>query len=311
MKKRTKCVLLYNYFRELIDRKRHAKKYSTADLYCATTNWIKKFTGTQLPLDKVTPGLIDRFHAFLLSQKNLKNNSIISYLHNFRAMYNTAIREHLIRTPYISPFAHLSLRKEKTAKRAVSPEVFENICQLNLPEGSGLSLTADLCVFSYLACGISFIDLANLNKQNIIGDEIVYNRKKTGTQIRIRITKGMCALIDKYQTDDTPYLFPILDKEKTTHGAYKSCLLHYNANLQELSALLRLPVRLTSYVIRHSWATGAFKLHIPVAVISQALGHTSEKTTRYYLDQLDQSELDQANAKITHSIERILKKKGA
>lgn len=114
MKKRTKCVLLYNYFRELIDRKRHAKKYSTADLYCATTNWIKKFVGTQLPLNKVTPGMIDRFHAFLLSQKTLKNNSIISYLHNFRAMYNTAIREHLIRPPYISPFTHLSLRKENS-----------------------------------------------------------------------------------------------------------------------------------------------------------------------------------------------------
>lgn len=32
----------------------------------ATTNWIKKFTSTQLPLNKVTPDLIDRFHAFLL-----------------------------------------------------------------------------------------------------------------------------------------------------------------------------------------------------------------------------------------------------
>lgn len=303
-------MLLHDYFRELVNRKRHAGKHSTADLYCATTNWIKKFAGPQLPLNKVTPDLIDRFHAFLLSQRTLKNNSIISYLHNFRAMYNTAIREHIIRPPHISPFAHLSLRKDKTAKRALPPEVFEKICQLELPKGSDLSLTADLCVFSYLACGIPFIDLAYLNKQNIIGDEIVYNRKKTGTLIRIRITQGMRTLIDKYQADDTPFLFPILGKEKTTHEAYKSCLLHYNSNLQELSILLRLPMRITSYVVRHSWATGAFKLHIPVAVISQALGHTSEKTTRYYLEQLDQSELDQANAKITYSIERILKKKG-
>lgn len=72
--------------------------------------------------------------------------------------------------------------------------------------------------------------------------------------------------------------------------------------------MLTTSIQLTSYVIRHSWATEALKRHTPVAVISQALGHTSEKTTRYYLDQLDQSELDQANALITKSIDCLLKK---
>lgn len=70
--------------------------------------------------------------------------------------------------------------------------------------------------------------------------------------------------------------------------------------------MLNMPIPLTSYVIRHSWATEALRQHIPIAVISQALGHSSERTTRYYLDQLDQSELDEANALITGSVENIL-----
>ena len=53
------------------------------------------------------------------------------------------------------------------------------------------------------------------------------------------------------------------------------------------------------YISRHSWATEALRQNIPVAVISQAMGHTSEKTTRIYLAQLDQSVLNKANAKIT------------
>ena len=54
-----------------------------------------------------------------------------------------------------------------------------------------------------------------------------------------------------------------------------------------------------TYTLRHSWATEALRQNIPVAVISQAMGHTSEKTTRIYLAQLDQSVLNKANAKIT------------
>ena len=66
-----------------------------------------------------------------------------------------------------------------------------------------------------------------------------------------------------------------------------------------IGARLHLSVKLTSYVPRHSWATEALRQNIPVAVISQAMGHTSEKTTRIYLAQLDQSVLNKANAKIT------------
>ncbi len=66
-----------------------------------------------------------------------------------------------------------------------------------------------------------------------------------------------------------------------------------------IGARLHLSVKLTSYVARHSWATEALRQNIPVAVISQAMGHTSEKTTRIYLAQLDQSVLNKANAKIT------------
>lgn len=36
------------------------------------------------------------------------------------------------------------------------------------------------------------------------------------------------------------------------------------------------------------------------------LGHTSEKTTRFYLAQLDQSELNRANAIITGSLDMIV-----
>lgn len=303
--------LLYNYFEQLIERKRTAGRHSTADLYRATANWVKRFAKERLlVLNEINTTFVDKFHTYLQSQK-LKANSIVSYMCNFRAMYNMAVRERIIH-PRVHPFSNLILYKEKTAKRAISAKEIEKICLLDLQNRADLSLTADMCIFSFLSCGMPFVDLAHLTQKNIIGAEIVYNRIKTGTLIRIRITEGMKHLLNKYKGRNATYLFPILTQgDKTTHEEYKLCLLNYNTNLKEIGEMLGILTPLTSYVIRHSWATEALRKYTPIAIISQALGHTSEKTTRFYLDQLDQSELDQANALITNAVDTILRGKAA
>lgn len=304
--KQLKTVLRCKYFEELIDRKRKNKNHSTADLYRAVNNWLNKFTkGHPQMLREITPNFVDNFSNYLQSLGYLKTNTIVSYISNFRAMYNTAIRERIIH-PKFHPFANLSLRKEKTAKRAVPKKVFENICQLDLQQEPDLAMSADLCTFSFLACGIPFVDLSHLTKDNIIGEDIIYNRAKTKTPIRIHITKGMHRLLNKYEGQNGIYLFPILmNGAETLHEEYKAILRAYNDNLKEIGNRLEIPIHLTSYVIRHTWATEALKQHIPIAIISQALGHTSERTTRYYLDQLDQSELDKANILITKSVDCV------
>lgn len=59
---------------------------------------------------------------------------------------------------------------------------------------------------------------------------------------------------------------------------------------------------LTMYVARHSWASIAKSKNIPVSVISEGMGHDSEKTTRIYLASLDSLAIDRANSKILKSI---------
>ena len=52
------------------------------------------------------------------------------------------------------------------------------------------------------------------------------------------------------------------------------------------------------YVARHSWATIAREQGIPMSVISEGMGHESEKTTRIYLAALETQVIDRANQKI-------------
>ena len=80
-------------------------------------------------------------------------------------------------------------------------------------------------------------------------------------------------------------------------------LCAHNRNLRKIGDLLGLDFPLSSYSARHSWATVARDANIPISVISSAMGHSMERTTRIYLTQLDTSIIDRANQQVWNLIE--------
>ena len=59
---------------------------------------------------------------------------------------------------------------------------------------------------------------------------------------------------------------------------------------------------LTMYVVRHSWVGLAKSKEVPISVISDGLGHASERVTRIYLASLDMNAVDEANRMIINGI---------
>ena len=59
---------------------------------------------------------------------------------------------------------------------------------------------------------------------------------------------------------------------------------------------------LTTYVARHTWASVARDMNIPIAVISEGMGHNSIKTTQGYRNAIDISRSDEANKRIIKRI---------
>ena len=71
-----------------------------------------------------------------------------------------------------------------------------------------------------------------------------------------------------------------------------------NRNLKKIVAMVGLTEPLTTYVMRHSWATIAQNKGIRLSVISEGLGHDNEATTQIYLDSICTSKVDEANRSI-------------
>ena len=131
---------------------------------------------------------------------------------------------------------------------------------------------------------------------------MTYSRHKSKQLIRIAVTPQMQGLIDKYKTENE-YLFPIISGEYASgYKQNRLALGRINRHLKKIGQQLVLPIPLTTYCARHSWATIARDKNVPLAFISEALGHDNEQTTRIYLDSIRTSVVDDANRMIIEGL---------
>ena len=298
---------LLNYM-SFLEKEKSGSAQSTASLYKVTQGHLERFVGTDiLKMKQVTPLLVKDFVSYLQSL-NLSPNSVTNYTSIFRTVLNSAVSESLV-TPETNPFQKIHLRPVSTYKRSVGIQVIKDMTELDLKGKKRLDFARDLFLFSFMACGMAFVDLAHLTRNNVRGNVLVYYRVKTKTEIRVTITSGMRRLLEKYARDNSNLLFPVLQSEEVSYERNKVAIITYNRRLAKIGDMIDCPVKLTSYVARHSWAMQAKENSVSVAVISQALGHTSERTTLFYLKELDQNIIDRVNLKIIDFVEKWVSKR--
>ncbi len=289
------------FARNLAGQLRLAGKQCTADTYTTALNSFARFREERdIPLDEVNSDLMTAYETYLKST-GLCPNSISFYMRNLRAIYNRAVDEEL--TVQRHPFKHVYTGIDKTVKRAVPLKVIRQIRNLDLSLSPVLDYARDIFMFSFYTRGMSFVDMAFLKKRDLQNGILSYRRHKTNQQLFIKWEKPMQELVDKYDTSGMPYLLPVIKyRDKDERQQYKNEAHRVNRNLKKIGIRLGLSMPLTTYVARHGWASIAKSKNIPIATISEAMGHDSETTTRIYLASLDTSVVDKANSIILKSL---------
>lgn len=291
-------ILVLDYMRTQIEQLRGTNRLGTAKNYEKAMCSFGEFLGdVRLPLSALTEQVITDYNAFLV-QRGLVRNSVSFYMRVLRAVYNKAVRQKLIEQQ--NPFTEVYTGIDRTRKRAVSESIIAQLHRLELETGSPLALCRDMFIFSYCTRGMAFVDIAYLKKSNLQNGMICYARRKTGQLLSVRIEPSIQRIIDRYADSESPYVFPILTSldATETYEQYQIALNTHNRLLGRLSEILSCGCKLTSYTSRHSWATAARNHNVPISVISQGLGHTSEQTTQIYLTMLENSVIDEANKRI-------------
>ena len=292
----TKETSLLSFMHSVIAQLKQLGKIRTSETYTATLKSFMVFREEQdVPLDGMDSDLMLLYEAYLKA-KGIRMNTISFYMRILRAVYNRAVEKEL--TPQRYPFRHVYTGVEKTVKRAVPVKVIKVLKELDLSMKPSLDFARDMFMFSFYTRGMSFIDMAYLKKTDLQNGILTYRRRKTGQQLAIRWEKCMEEIINKYPSNGSDYLLSIIKEQGSERKQYDNALHLVNYRLKDLSGMLKLQRPLTMYVARHSWASVAKARNIPLSVISEGMGHDSEKTTRIYLASLEASVVDKANKMI-------------
>lgn len=290
-------VSFNDYIRQQISRLKRLGKIRTSETYAAA---LKSFSGfmndKEVSFDELNADLLAEYEAYLKGRGN-SPNTISFYMRILKAVYNRAVENGL--TEQRHPFKSVYTGVEKTLKRAISLNDIKRIKGLDLSLKPNLDFARDMFLFCFYTRGMSFVDMAYLKKKDIANGVLTYRRKKTGQQLFIRWEKCMQEIIDKYPVNETEFLLPlIIHPNEDYRKQYANALHHVNRLLKKIGEMIDLPIPLTMYVARHSWASIAKSRNVPVSVISEGMGHDSENTTQIYLASLDTSVVDKANKKI-------------
>lgn len=257
----------------------------TKEIYLVTAKRMVEYDAKirTKTFEDITKDWLRGFDAFLLDFSPSVNGRSIHF-RNIRAVFRDAMANEITMS---YPFRVFKIKSEPTIKRSLTIDELHRLFSFHGSEKQ--TMAVDMFKLSLFLIGINVADLCNLTE---IGQDgyIHYKRQKTQKLYSIKVEQEALDIIDKYRGEK--YLLRILDQYTTVHTFTAS----WGKILQSIEGF----DFLTSYWARHTWATIASELDIPVDVISHALGHsfsTGAKVTQVYIN-FNQQKIDDANRKV-------------
>ncbi len=318
---------LLEYFDELISQFDKTGNVGNRKVYRDIRNNLQRFVGEDqdVAFDAVTVKFCNEWEQKMRAE-GLTEITLSVKFRTLRAVLNKAIANGYAK-PASYPFARNTAETHKfqigkfnltTTKRAISKADIRKIEAYQPEPYTGLYaslrdtterqlLAKDLFLFSYYCGGINFVDMATLRWKNIGTDlddkpRLVYTRQKTGGKFSLRLMPVVLAILERYKpatTYSSGYIFPILNTvlHKTPSQIHNRCskiMGQVNQDLKTIGAAVGITTPLTTYVARHAFAMALKRSGVAIAVISEAMGHSDERTTQIYLSEFETDLVDAA-----------------
>lgn len=269
-------------FKQMINDKNKRKR--TQEIYAVTLRKIEKYLGkdvNSLTFEDIDLKWLKKFDEWLTTDCPHLNARAIHF-RNLRAVFNKALEEELTAN---YPFRRFKIGKEPTRKRALTAEQLRTLHNMQLKPYQ--EKYVDVFFLMFYLMGINGIDLLNATPDQVVNGRLEYKRAKTGTLYSVKLEPEALEIIKKYK--GKKHLLKFCDKLKS----YRLFMCKMNQCLEKL-----IP-GCTSYYARHSAASIASELDVPLDTIARMLGHmdSTRRVTLIYVD-FNQNKVDEANRKV-------------
>lgn len=239
------------------------------------TEYIKqKYQREDLYLRELNIGFIQGFHAFLLSEKKMAQNSATKHLKFLKQIVNIAVANSYMT---FNPFLPYKIEREPVEIDFLDEEELRKVINFDTPIPR-FEKAKDMFLFGCFT-GLSYIDIKTLTAEHFEKDGagriwIKKRRVKTDVLSRIPLLPIAKLILDKYKGGDK--LLPIQDPADV------------NKYLKDIAILCGINKRITFHTSRHTFAsTVTLANNISLEVVSKMLGHTNTRMTTHYAKLID------------------------
>jgi integrase/recombinase XerD len=303
---------LWDWWNIIIEEKRNAGRVGTANVYQAGLVHFQKFsTAKELPLENITPAYLRKYYDWTLSPKNtvarLSQTTLAIHLRTLRTVINRAITmKALPESAY--PFqkrAHdggFVMPETENPKISLEPEELKALFEYQ-PQSPVEEKYLQLWKFSYLACGINFVDICHLRWKDLETGNVIFTREKTKyssrkqKKINVPIDKDIQEILDQLGTfprKPNSLVFGLIsnpDDNEKANKEVRQVIKLTNKYLKRIGEKINLPFPLTTYVARHSYVTMMVRKGAPPSFIQQQIGHSTLRMTEKYIGQFNMDEI--------------------
>ncbi len=282
-------------YKTRIDSLMKLDKIGTALFYESSLKAVKGFTkGKQISFDEISYKWLCDFEY----NKRLKGNTgntIAVFLRGLRAVHYEYCKANELQHPNAYIKFNLQHLLSPTRKRSLSKEKLKQLIAYE-PASEAQKNAKLIFLFSFYARGINLMDMLQLTDENIEDDVLVYQRQKTGKQMRIQLIPEAKQILKQF-SNSSKFLFPYIRSGDIPKYRVTDVNRNINRRLQAIGKTFGVG-GLTMYYARHTFAELNYKAGVRIEIISQMLGHSDLKTTQTYLRSFSDAEVDEAASRI-------------
>lgn len=194
-----------------------------------------------------------------------------------------------------NPIQGVKKPKQETRKKSLSLESMRQLRDMTFigPSALRMEYARDVFFLQFYLLGINIVDLISLHE--IVDGRVEYQRHKTDTLYSVKVMPEAMKIIEKWRGNKA-----LVANYWKSPGNTCSSISRY---------LDKMISGLTTNYARHTWATFAAELEIPMETISHALGHKiGSPITAIYIA-YNQKKVDDANRKVIDYLNADLKGK--
>ncbi len=245
--------------------------------------------GEDISFQEITTNLLNKYKAFLISTRNIKERTIINHLILIRTIYNQAIKEQIVDAKHY-PFGKdkVQIKFPESIKIGLDSEELKKLENFDLTTQNKLNHYRNLWLFSYYFAGMRVSDVLRLRWSDFQKDRLVYRMGKNSKPLSLKANEKALSILAQYKNvkkskDDV--IFPELkgiDLDETYEVQRK---ISYSVKtidkyLRQIAKLMKLDKKFSCIFRVHFWKHLGDK--ISIQMLQKLYRHSSVTTTIGY-----------------------------